>query len=153
MLHLDPERCNLEGASHEACPECGRVGALRPYGGYGRPVVDVGDGDAEADDSRVRIARVICRACGTTHSLIPTTLTPRSPFTARLRSEAVRRCRLGGESVASVAESLHASATTVRSMLAEAPAVSDADPREHRDGDAGPHPQHQVVADADRDPP
>lgn len=145
MLHLDPERCNLEGASLEACPECGRVGEFRPYGGYERPVVDVEDGDERAGESMARIARVIC-ACGATHSLIPTTLTPGSPFSVRLRSEAARRCLAGGEGVASVAESLHASVSTIRSMLAEAP-----DDRDAASGNgSGPHEQHQVVAGAGR---
>jgi len=61
------------------CPRCGAVGKLSGHGIYRRNHVSyIGDGIV---DYQVSPCRVKCSSCGTTHALLPDTLTPYSPYT------------------------------------------------------------------------
>ena len=56
--------------SNTACPECGSVGDFGGHGSYGRAIVHKGR------EERVEVPRVRCRACRTTHAVIPEGVIP-----------------------------------------------------------------------------
>jgi hypothetical protein len=71
------------GMFRTSCPKCGTVGRFSEYGNYDRGHVTYSDD--EILDSRVRPRRVKCLSCGATHSILPDTLTPYSPYTLRFK--------------------------------------------------------------------
>ena len=71
------------GMFRTSCPKCGAVGRFSEYGNYDRGHVTYSDD--EILDSRVRPRRVKCLSCSATHTLLPDTLTPYSPYTLRFK--------------------------------------------------------------------
>ena len=59
---------NLSGL---ACPSCGRTGVLRRHGSYTRHLA------TEEGEGPIRIRRARCRACSSTHALLPPGVVPR----------------------------------------------------------------------------
>lgn len=61
------------------CPVCGAVGLFILYGHYNRSVIT----DDISTDCKIniRIQRILCKNCGSTHSLLPTNFVPYSQFT------------------------------------------------------------------------
>ena len=68
---------------NEHCPRCGSTGKLSPYGDYARWLVST-DGK-NVFSKHIRPLRFECRSCGTTHVLLPDTLTPYSPYSLRFK--------------------------------------------------------------------
>lgn len=81
--------------------------------------------DCEVTESRVRIRRVICRSCRTTHALIPTTLVPHRPYTVRLLLLVLRCCVLASMAPSAVEEAFHASLSTVASVRSDLGRVTE----------------------------
>ena len=63
------------------CPVCGAVGLFIFYGHYKRFLIIDNDGSNKDSKIHIRIQRVQCTQCKSTHSLLPTNFVPYSQFT------------------------------------------------------------------------
>lgn len=79
----------------------------------------------EVTESRIRIRRVICRSCRTTHALIPTTLVPHRPYTVRLLLLLLRCCILASMGPSDAEEAFHASLSTVANVRSDLRRVTE----------------------------
>ena len=60
-----------------ACPKCGAKGKLSEYGDYGRGLTSYEGG--QIVDASLRVSRLYCPSCDTTHALLPDIVVPYSP--------------------------------------------------------------------------
>ncbi|MDR2861237.1 MAG: DUF6431 domain-containing protein [Syntrophobacterales bacterium] len=65
----------------KTCPKCKAHGRLKPHGSYGRDMLSINGGNPGRE--RVRIMRVICTSCNTTHALLPDILIPYGSYSLR----------------------------------------------------------------------
>jgi len=81
-IQSDAEASKAAAAEYKyiegACPNCGAVGQMKPYGSYGRKVVTYINGKVE--DEEVQNRRFKCQSCTKTHALVPDVLVPYSPY-------------------------------------------------------------------------
>jgi transposase-like protein len=105
-------------AGRLACPSCG--GMLRPWGRTGQRTVVAADGPIA-----VRLDRGRCRACRTTHVVLPATLVPRRSYSLGRIAAALAEAGLGAGS-RSIAARIDVPVGTVRSWLRRARDNADA---------------------------
>jgi hypothetical protein len=77
----DSDLFRLFTPSKEDCPKCRALSRLKPHASYERDLISIHDGRRRED--RVRIKRVLCKSCITTHALLPDILIPKSSYTLR----------------------------------------------------------------------
>ena len=104
---------NLSGL---ACPSCGRTGVLRRHGSYTRHLA------TEEGEGPIRIRRARCRACSSTHALLPPGVVPRMLHSESIHLE-VAAAWARGKPARSVRESLRMPETTRRRVLGRARAA------------------------------
>ena len=104
---------NLSGL---ACPSCGRTGVLRRHGSYTRHLA------TEEGEGPIRIRRARCRACSSTHALLPPGVVPRMLHSESIHLE-VAAAWARGTPARSVRESLRMPETTRRRVLGRARAA------------------------------
>lgn len=104
---------NLSGLT---CPSCGRTGVLRRHGSYTRHLA------TEEGEGPIRIRRARCRACSSTHALLPPGVVPRMLHSESVHL-AVAAAWAQGTTARSVRESLRMPETTRRRVLGRARAA------------------------------
>jgi len=61
-----------------ACPKCGAKGMLSEYGDYGRGLTSYEGG--QIVDASLRVSRLYCSSCESTHALLPDIVVPYSTY-------------------------------------------------------------------------
>ena len=74
LFHMLSEQFRPETAP---CPSCGTYGRMKAHDSYWRFLIDY---DGTVQENIVRIKRVICTICDSTHALLPDVLVPHKSF-------------------------------------------------------------------------